>query len=240
MAYYHVLIETIEKRKNGKYEEPVMAYAFDIPESEKDVKIVRDIALQYITGQEFFVDGRPLVKERVARIEIVKTDCTSNELVDQAYASLPANVATILHKERVVFNNRAKSVFADMISDARTMALNNNLDITTSRVFEPQPTKQTVYNTTVNATNALVQAGAVKSQQTMIVNNDMEQFAKLTAELVKIDNHDDMIVALEELKQAIVQNDKTNLVGLYSNFIATVANHMTVVAPFIPWLTSLL
>ncbi len=240
MAYYHVLIETVEKRKNGKNEEPVMAYAYDIPESEKDVKIVRDIALQYITGQEFFVDGRPLVKERVARIEIVKTDCTSNELVDQAYANLPENVATILHKERVVFNNSAESVFMDMVSDARTMALNNGLEITPSRVFEQKPTRQNVFNTTVNATNALVQAGAVKSHQTLNINNDMEQFTKLMDELIKIDDHDEMIVALEELKQAIAQNNRTNLVGLYSKFIATVANHMTVVAPFIPWLTSLL
>jgi len=242
MAYYHVLIETIEKIKNGKHEEPIMAYVYDIPESEKDVKIVRDIALQYMTGQEFFVGGRPLVKQRVARIEIVKTDSTSSELVKQAYSKLPRNVVGILHKERVVFNDSATSVFADIISDARTMALNNGLEITPNRVFEQKPNNPTVYHTTVNATNAMVQAGTVGSQQTMNTNDktDREYFAKLREKVKEIKDNEQILSITQEMEQAVVQKDGKTFGEKYTKFMASVADHMTIILPFVPWLTRLL
>ena len=239
MAYYHVLVETVEKLKKGKNEEPVMAYMYDIPESEKDVKIVRDIALQYITGQEFFVEGRPLVKERIARIEIVKTENTSSDLVKQAYNNLPGNVVAVLHKHRVVFNDSAKSVTADIISDARTMALNNGLDITPSRVFESKPT---IYNTTVNANTAMVQTGTVGSQQTMNVQNktDVEQFEKLLATIKQIRDNEQMLLITQEMRQAVIQKDGKSFGEKYTKFMASVADHMTIILPFVPWLTKLL
>lgn len=242
MAYYHVLIETIEKIKRGKNEEPTMGYEIDIEEAKRNTNVIKNVALPYVTGQEFFISGRPVTKSRISRFMVTKTEDKSDVLVKKAYSRLAPGILMIFSPYDVVFSSDAQDITNEVIAEARALANETGLEITSKQVFEPKPTSQNIFNTTVNTANAMVQAGAMESQQTMNVNDktDQEYFAKLLETVKGIRNNEQILLITQEMERAVVQKDSKTFGEKYTKFMASVADHMTIILPFVPWLTKLL
>jgi dimeric dUTPase (all-alpha-NTP-PPase superfamily) len=88
-----------------------------------------------------------------------------------------------------------------------------------------------------NITNSNIAVGSHKTSQHIAQSVDV--FIKIVEaiESSDIDNKEELIAATREMEAA---SQAGNIAEAYKNFIALAANHMTIIAPFIPALSALL
>jgi hypothetical protein len=108
------------------------------------------------------------------------------------------------------------------------------------RSDEPVASPQTVINHIVG-NNARVNINSTDNSLNSIVENSPEIFDKLASALAKNvydkGERDALLNSIKELRAAVQTSTFTEK---YQEFIASAANHMTIIAPFIPALTALL
>ena len=86
--YYHVRVEYFEKNKKiSKYE-----YMFDLNTTDK---IVKDILKPFKLDKQIIINGRFLTRTDVSKIQVVKTENDTENLIDDAYASLSPGIVCI-------------------------------------------------------------------------------------------------------------------------------------------------
>ena len=93
---------------------------------------------------------------------------------------------------------------------------------------------------TVNASgNAKINIDSVDNSITNTYSNDSKLFEDLLNIISKnIEDNQSILKLVEEMKDNISNKEVYKI--KYSEFIQSVANHMTIIAPFIPYLTKLL
>jgi hypothetical protein len=104
-----------------------------------------------------------------------------------------------------------------------------------SKIIDSKP-QQIVYN--VNGVNAKVNINSADNSTNNVTVNPSDVFDKLT-DLIRenIQDNSELIRLIDEMKQ---QQGKSGFLSNYQSFIASAANHMTLVAPFIPALTQMI
>ncbi len=109
-----------------------------------------------------------------------------------------------------------------------------NVKKETTLKFEQK--KQTIYN--ISGMNAKVNINSIDNSLNIINLSKDELFNNLI-DVIKenIENNNEIINAVEDFKNSV---GKKSIIEKYQNFIASVANHMTIILPFIPALTQLL
>lgn len=89
--------------------------------------------------------------------------------------------------------------------------------------------------------NAKVNINSEDNSTNTINKNDLSQFKEIEKALINQIPDDGerkkCIKTLNELQESV---GKTTYIEKYQQFIATVANHMTIIGPFIPYLTQLI
>lgn len=101
---------------------------------------------------------------------------------------------------------------------------------------KPQPINTNIYNLSGN--NSRVYHNSQDYSTNNVSSENKELFRQLREEISnRIEENGQLLLLLSEMEQAV---DKPSYVEKYKSFIANAANHMTVITPFIPALTSLL
>jgi len=104
-----------------------------------------------------------------------------------------------------------------------------------SQIKDSKP-QQIIYN--VNGTNARVNINSTDNSTTNITVNPSEIFDKLTHLLKEsISDNAELLELIGDMRQT---QGQPGFLVKYQNFIASAANHMTLIAPFIPALTQMI
>lgn len=95
------------------------------------------------------------------------------------------------------------------------------------------------YSISVNGDGSRVNISSVDNSQNNITNND--RFEKLMHVLIKSEIEDSQKSELLSYAAAMqTAKEQKDFSGAYQKFVAAAANHMTVITPFLPFLTNLL
>ncbi|WP_372520983.1 TIR domain-containing protein [Candidatus Ruminimicrobiellum ovillum] len=125
--YYHVLIETNDKRKIYNKEEYEKLYKYDI----SDIHIIhRDFVIPYIQEQNILFNGRKLNSEDIRRLVIKQTNDKIDNVVTNLMDKLPAGFV-VLYTPPMLLENDTSSL--DEIKDVtdetiRFCSNSNNID----------------------------------------------------------------------------------------------------------------
>jgi len=122
--YYHVRVEYFEKNKKiSKYE-----YMFDLNTTDK---IVKDILKPFKLDKQIIINGRFLTRTDVSKIQVVKTENDTENLIDDAYASLSPGIVCIYNKQDVAFSSDncldITTELLDSISEKKNNLQTNNI-----------------------------------------------------------------------------------------------------------------
>jgi len=95
----------------------------------------------------------------------------------------------------------------------------------------------TVYN--VNGSNSRININSTDNSRNYI-NNPNQLFEDLKKTILEIQEAEIKNKSLEILEELILTQNTPSYLSKYQNFIGTLSNHMTVIAPFVPALTQLI
>lgn len=132
-------------------------------------------------------------------------------------------------------------MFEDQINLAsivkQTLELLKNSDLYNLENGIPMKDKSQSTVTISNVTNSNIAVDSHKTTQH--IDQSGEVFIKIIEAIqsTEIDNKEELIAAAKEME---VASRAGNITEAYKNFIALAANHMTVIAPFLPALTTFL
>lgn len=95
--YYHVIVETTDKKGNGKYEQ------YYEQNSTKE-KIIKYIVTPYTKNERIYIDGQYIDYPKIKSLKIKKSDKTLDDLVAIANRTLSPN-APLPYSEIGIINN---------------------------------------------------------------------------------------------------------------------------------------
>jgi predicted nucleotide-binding protein len=130
--YYHVLIETKDIDKYGKN-----VQIFELDNEDKH-SIVEDTILPYINNQEFQFNGYFLSKDLIARIVIIESSQSSDNLSEIANSEIPAGVILYISPSQAIQDNKytkdiTKEVFKIAYYKNKNVKKTNNIDDNTNK-----------------------------------------------------------------------------------------------------------
>lgn len=96
MRFFHIVVETNDKDKNGQFIKVLECDRTDLEE-------IRDeVVRPYVLRDEIFVDGAYLDFSKIRSLKIKETKRDASETVDAANNNIPANVIMFLSTEDVI------------------------------------------------------------------------------------------------------------------------------------------
>jgi predicted nucleotide-binding protein len=135
--YYHVLIETIEKK--GKAQKNSQIFELDFYSKEK---VIEEVVLPYINKQEFQFDGYFLSAEKIIRVVVRESDKDSSTLSRMANDSLsPGIIMYISPSDAIQYDKYSKDITKDIFKET-TKSKPKKID---SEVTEEALDKQKVF-----------------------------------------------------------------------------------------------
>lgn len=86
---------------------------------------------------------------------------------------------------------------------------------------------------TINAQNVWLQNQPINSTQNTTINiNQSELFDQIIEKTNALNNKDDILKAINEMKTALEDKQPSSFMAGYTSFVGAVADHMTIFAPF--------
>jgi len=111
--YYHVLIETIEKK--GKSQENTQIFELDFENKEA---VIEEVVLPYINKQEFQFDGYFLSAENIIRVVVRESEKDSSTLSRMANDNLsPGIIMYISPSDAIQYDKYSKDITKDIFKE---------------------------------------------------------------------------------------------------------------------------
>lgn len=118
--YYHVLVETNEK-KGSKYVELICKDMANLN------TIICDICKPFISGQEFMIDGYFLTKKEVHRLKVCCSQEKLEKYVKYEYDALPPNIIMTITDKNIIENDKyTKDITKEVLEQSRELKNKGN------------------------------------------------------------------------------------------------------------------